>query len=69
MDLQTIIASYAMQFVSITPVVVTIATGISMLMPTKLNTEKDTTLVKIGNALLGALNLVAGNILKNKNEK
>lgn len=67
MDISTIIANYAIQFISATPIVVTIATGITMLLPTKLNTKKDNLGVQVANALLRALNIVSGNILKNKN--
>lgn len=67
MDLSTVISGYVMQFVSATPVVIVIATGLTMLLPTKLNTKKDNAGVKLINIALKTLNIVAGNILKNKN--
>lgn len=69
MELSQLIANYAMQFVSATPVVVFIATGLSMFLPDELNTKKDNVLVKMANVGLKVLNIVAGNILRNKNAK
>lgn len=68
MELSNIIASYAMQFVSATPLVVLIATGLSMFLPNELNTKKDNAGVKAINIVLSALNIIAGNVLKNKNK-
>lgn len=68
MELSQLIANYAMQFVSATPVVVLIATGLSMFLPDRLNTKKDNMGVKACNVALSVLNIVAGNVLKNKNK-
>lgn len=67
-DISTLIANYAMQFVSGTPVVVFIATGLSMFLPTKLKTKKKGLHITAANSVLKALNIVAGNVLKNKNK-
>lgn len=67
MELTNLIASYVMQYISPTATVVFIATGLSMFLPTKLSTKKDTALVTVTNGVLKLLNIVAGNILRNKN--
>lgn len=69
LDLSQLISNYAMSFVSGTPVVVFIATGLSMFLPTKLNTKKKGVHITIANTFLKALNIVAGNVLKNRNAK
>lgn len=69
MELSQLIATYVMQYVSPTATVVFIATGLSMFLPDQLNTKKDNALVKMANLGLKVLNIVAGNVLKNKNAK
>lgn len=67
MDLSTLIATYAMQYVSVTPVVFLCAKAITIFTPTKLNTKKDEWYITVANTALRALNIVALNVLKDKN--
>jgi hypothetical protein len=69
MEIPNLIATYAMQFIVPTSVVMFISTGITMFLPTQLKTKKKAWYITTANATLKTLNILAGNVLKNKNAK
>lgn len=67
MELSQLIANYAMQFVSATPVVVFIANAITMWLPTQLNTKKTGLHIDATNLVLKVLDKLSMNIKNNTN--
>lgn len=68
MEIVDILTMIGMQFVVPTSVVVFIANGITMWLPTKLNTKKKAWYITAANVGLRVLNNIALNVRKNKNK-